>query len=386
LVIGGGIGGLAVAIGLRNRSMDARVFERAPTFREAGSGVVLSPNGVRALDMLDADGALGQRVRALGGKDDPSVAYPFLTPSGQVKMATPFDDLAAKWGAPLVPIHRAELHSALREALPPEALHAGMQLTRIEQSADGVRAHFEDGQSVDGGLLIGADGVRSQVRAQLFNDGLPNYMGITSVRGVVTLKNNPYPTGFLTAGKGVQIFSSNLSEGRLYWAATINETQEGKWPAMTVEQARVALLARVQGWHAPVAAMVGETPADQLVVTDIHDRPPLATWTQGRVTLLGDAAHPMSPFMGQGANMALEDAATLARRLAEAPDYASAFNAYEAARIPRTTRIAKQSRQLGMMGQWSNPVAEWFRDTMMRAMARFMNSEQQDRELYAFEG
>jgi 2-polyprenyl-6-methoxyphenol hydroxylase-like FAD-dependent oxidoreductase len=131
--------------------------------------------------------------------------------------------------------------------------------------------------------------------------------------------------------------------------------------------------------------MVAATPLEDLVVTDIHDRPPLSSWSKGRVTLLGDAAHPMSPFMGQGANMAIEDALCLARSISESAEAGAAFRAYEAERLERTTRMAKQSRQVGMMGQWENPLACWLRDRLMSVMSRFMDQQKQEQWLYGYE-
>jgi 2-polyprenyl-6-methoxyphenol hydroxylase-like FAD-dependent oxidoreductase len=138
----------------------------------------------------------------------------------------------------------------------------------------------------------------------------------------------------------------------------------------------------VREWHRPIPEMIRQTPLDQLVVTDIHDRPALKTWSQERVTLLGDAAHPMSPFQGMGANMALEDAAVLSRLITQNPDPSVLFPQYEALRLARTAKVVAASRQMGMMGQIENPLGMWLRDRMMSVMMRWMDTEKQDAWMY----
>jgi 2-polyprenyl-6-methoxyphenol hydroxylase-like FAD-dependent oxidoreductase len=384
IIVGGGIGGLAAAIALHHRGLDVAVFERRDEFREVGSGLVLAPNGVRALDAIGDGGVLGRKVREVGAAEPASVPYPFLTPAGRVKSEFEAGDVEVKWGAPLVPIRRVELHDLLQDALPAGALHAGARLKDLAQDPSGVTATFAGGGHEEGTLLVGADGVNSTVRRLLHGDTPPRYLGITSVRGLVALPDNPHPAGFLTQGPGLQVFVTPVRGGRLYWAATIN-APEGEWPALGGAAARDRLAARVAGWHDPVERMVAQTPLDELVVTDIADLPSLPRWSVGRATLLGDAAHPMSPFLGQGANVALEDAVVLARRLETAASVPDGLAAYEAAQRERSARIAKQSRQIGMVGQWERPAAIWVRDTGLRLFGRFLSSEKQDRWLYAYD-
>jgi 2-polyprenyl-6-methoxyphenol hydroxylase-like FAD-dependent oxidoreductase len=379
IIIGGGIGGLALAVGLQRRGVDCQVYERAAALREVGSGIVIAPNGIKALDALDPE--VGQRVRSAAPPVFSQDPYPFLHASGRVKMSFAAQDIQARWGAPLVPIHRAELHTILKDGLPSTILHTNAKFATLKQDAQGVTAHFESGQSVNGTVLVGADGLRSQVRTQLFGNVAPDYLGITSIRGVVQLEDNPYPQGFLTSGQGIQIFTASLNRNRLYWTATVN-APEGEWTRKSGSQAQADLIQRVRKWHEPVVRMIEQTPLDQLVVTDIYDRPPLPTWSQGLVTLVGDAAHPMSPFQGMGANMALEDAAVLSRLLAECESAQDAFVRYEDVRKARAERVAKESRQIGMMGQWENPFAIWLRDRMMPLMMRFMDTEKQDAWMY----
>jgi salicylate hydroxylase len=378
LVIGAGIGGPGAAIGLVRAGHNVRIFEQEDPLEAAGSGLVLSPNGVHALDYLDP--AIGQRVR----EEAVSVAepFPYLSPTGEVKVYVPASDIEAKWGAPLVPIRRRLLHRLLVDALPRSDLTTCRRLVTVEENADEVVARFADGSAERGDLLIGADGVWSVVR-HVNADAEPRYLGITSVRGVGPAPDQPYPGGFCSQGPGLQVFAARLRDGLVYWAATIN-APEGEWPRLSVEEGRSRLAQLVGDWHEPVPQLVAGTPEDELVITDIHDMDPLRRWSTARVTLVGDSAHPMAPFLGQGANAALEDAATLCRALSETPDPRRALRAYEAARIKRTTRLATISRRIGVLGQSEHRVGMAVRDIALRIFMRFGGGSG-DSWLYGYE-
>jgi salicylate hydroxylase len=386
LVIGGGIGGLALAIALHNNGIEAEVYERYPQFREISSGVVLSANGVKAVDHL-AQG-LGSKIRAAGLPSQPTdPAYPFLNHKGKLKFSMPPDDHESKFGAPMVAILRTDLHSILLQTAQDcgVKLVQNAKLTRFEQHDNIVTAYFEDGRQATGDYLVGADGLHSTVRSSLFGAEKPDYLGITSVRGVVENLEHPYGrSGFLTTGPGMQLFSSAIGKNRLYWTATIL-APEGEWLKLSATEAQTGLTNMVKDWHAPSAQMIAQSDPATIILTDIHDRPALKTWSRGRVTLLGDAAHPMSPFMGQGANMALEDAVVLAKALKTQLDPAQALASYEAARLERTAQVVKQSRMFGKMGQIKNPLARAAADFMMGVMMKFGNTEKQDKWLFGYE-
>ncbi len=378
LVIGAGIGGPGAALGLARAGHHVRIFEQEDPFGAAGSGVVLSPNGVRALDYLDS--TIGQRVRAEAVRV--AEPFPYLTPAGDVKVYVPSSDIEAKWGAPLVPIRRRLLHRLLVDALPRSSLVTRRRLVSLDEHAGNVVARFSDGSAERGDLLIGADGVWSVVR-HVNADARPRYLGITSVRGIGPAPDQPYPAGFCSQGPGLQVFAARLRDGLVYWAATIN-APENEWPRLSVEAARSRLAGLVRDWHAPVPQLVAEAPADELVVTDIHDMAPLRRWSTARVTLVGDSAHPMAPFLGQGANAALEDAATLCRALRETQDLGRALREYERARMHRTSRLAKMSRQIGALGQAENRLGMAVRDIGLRIFMRFGGGSG-DSWLYGYE-
>jgi len=378
LVIGGGIGGLAAALGLVRAGHGIELFERQPELAEAGSGLVLSPNGVRALDLLDVEA--GRRIRERAADPAP---FPYLTPSGRVKAYGPALDLEERWGAPLVAIRRRELHAILRDALPAGLVRAGRRLTQVAEADGTVTARFSDGSLARGELLIGADGVRSTVRQHVAPEARLTYRGVTSVRGVAPVPGSPYPAGFLSQGRGLQVFATGLRGGGLYWAATVN-APEGAWPSLDLVEIRRRLGERLRSWHAPVPQLIRDTPDQELVVTDVHDMEPLRHWATKRVVLLGDAAHPMTPYLGQGANAAFEDAASLRRHLSEHPDVPSALAAYEAARRGRAGKLARVSRRLGSLGQLENPLGVALRDTGMRLFMRHMPGDA-NAWLYRFE-
>jgi salicylate hydroxylase len=382
-IAGGGIAGLATAIALRNIGFAVDVYERAGAFGEVGAGITLAPNGVKAIDRLSPQ--VGQRLRHIGGWMKEGVPYPYLEASGKVKFETPYDRLEDKWGAPLLSVNRAELHTALRECLPEEVLHVDAQVTDFSQDARTMRTNFRAGDAVTSDLVVGADGLHSAIRRKIVGETSPSYLGFTSVRGVVPYVRggDRFANGFITSAPGAQFFCVFLGNDRLYWCATITAA-EGQWPALALGDAKARLLERVHGWHAPVGDVIESTPTDDFIVLDIFDRPPVKSWTLGRAVLVGDAAHPMSPFMGQGANTALEDAVKLGDCLRTATTIESALKAYEASRMSRAYTIVKQSRSIGEIGQSTNVFKRKLMDVTMSVMMRFVSMDKQYAAVFGY--
>jgi 2-polyprenyl-6-methoxyphenol hydroxylase-like FAD-dependent oxidoreductase len=281
--------------------------------------------------------------------------------------------LARRVGEVSVVVHRADLLAILHQHLPPGCVTLGQRCVRIEQDADGVTAHFDDGSAARGDLLIGCDGIRSVVRAQLVGAGAPVYAGYSACRAVL-----PFDSARVTAGEywgaGARFGIAPLSGGRVYWFATRN-TQADQH--QTPEALRTLLRATFRDWCSPIPEIIATTDPASIIQNDVADRPPLARWSVGRATLLGDAAHPMTPNLGQGACQALEDAVVLARCLDDATDLAAALRTYEQRRIPRTSQLVRQSRRIGQVGQWQHPVACALRDALMRHIL----ARSQDRQL-----
>ncbi|WP_018681529.1 FAD-dependent monooxygenase [Actinokineospora enzanensis] len=344
VVVGGGIAGLALGVSLGLAGRPVTVIERAPRVRAGGAGLVLYPNGVAALDAVSP--RLGAAVRAAGHVPAPGEARPLVTPAGEVLSADPVGSLRDRFGTPQVCV----LRSALQDALLAEAecvgveLHRGQAAVGYADHGDHVTVALADGETLGGSVLVGADGVNSRVRRALLDDGAPTYRGYTSVRGRSPAPA-PFPHGVTVAGQGIDVFCAPVGGGEVYWTAKIT-AQPGAWPAKDPDTARADLLDLVAGWHPALVGMIADT-APGLVVTDIHDRDPVADWSVNRVTLAGDAAHPMSPAMGQGASMALEDAVVLAAHLLDTPDPVTALTDYCARRAPRTAQVVLGSRRKG---------------------------------------
>lgn len=371
LIIGGGIGGLATAIALKQIGLTVEVYERVTTLREVGAGLSLWANAIRALDYL----GLGQTIRALAL---PETSGAIRTANGELLMYNTNAQLQAQFGELSVMAHRAELQDRLRDALNQD-LHLGMDCLAVTEEAQDVRVRFRNGEQAVGDLVIGADGLHSQVRAGLHGQQAPRYAGYTAWRGVVPFDHSQLQPGE-TWGRGARFGQVPMQGGRVYWFATHNSPPGQQSP----DGEKAELLRLFQDWHDPIRALIDATPASAILRNDIYDRPPLKTWGRGRITLLGDAAHPTTPNLGQGACQALEDAVVLAKALQADADIATALRTYEARRIPRTTMIVNRSLRVGQVGQWANPVAVAGRNWLVKhLLARFQ--EQQFAPIVGFE-
>jgi 2-polyprenyl-6-methoxyphenol hydroxylase-like FAD-dependent oxidoreductase len=329
------------------------VFERAPALKEGGAGISVWPNAthvLHVLGLLDRAGAHPMREVEIRTEEGPVLFR-----------IRPWDD-----GTPSLCFHRADLLDLLVSALPPDALRRGRTIVGFTEEAEGVRLQFEDGTEERGAALVGADGLRSRIRAVLHGEAPPVYRGYPTWRGVAPTTFPGSEEGIASEawGPGQRFGMFGLTRGRTYWYATAN-LPEGA--AAVESDPKAALVRRFAGWFEPVGRLVEATPPEAVLVNDVYDRPALRRWGRGRVTLLGDAAHPTTPNMGQGGCMAMEDALVLARCVEAQPDdVPAAFRAYERKRRRRTALIVSQSRQFGWLGQWERPAAVAFRTALGR--------------------
>lgn len=354
IVVGGGIGGLAAAIALRRAGLAVEVYERAPRIEEVGAGLTVQPNAVLALRALGLDTAVVEAGRTVAGAR-------VLRADGRV--LSDVDTAAAyrETGAPAAGIHRGTLQRLLLQALGDDPPRCGRTAVSFEEDAGSVTVHFAEGGSATGVLLVGADGLRSAVRAQVLADGDPVYAGYTAWRGVAPETAATRVAGSSESwGRGRRFGILPIDGARVYWYATLNTPAGGR------DASREALRALFAGWHAPVEALIEATPETAILRNDIFDRPPSPRWGQGRVTLLGDAAHPMAPNLGQGACQAIEDAVVLGHCLRGAADPA-ALRRYEDVRRPRANAVVTAARRIGALGQWENGAARAVRDALFRA-------------------
>jgi 2-polyprenyl-6-methoxyphenol hydroxylase-like FAD-dependent oxidoreductase len=356
LVIGGGIGGLAAAVALRRKGWKIEVFERAPELAEVGAGLSLWSNALAALRRL---GVLEQ-VRALGVAGQTGAVR---IPSGEALLTMKAGATDTAPEGLILLLHRAELLNILYDAAGKDAVRVGSRCVGIDQDAGGVTARFEDGREARGDLLIGADGLRSIVRSALFGSEPPRYGGYTAWRAITRFDLARLTPGE-SWGRGQRFGQWGMTDGRVYWYATETVSEGQGDPPQGRKQ---GLLDLFRGWHTPIEELIEATAETDILRNDVYDRPPLTRWSVGRATLLGDAAHPMTPDMGQGACQAIEDAVILADCLAESPDVPEALRRYETLRIPRTSRVVRESRQAGTIAQWANPLACRFREALLRS-------------------
>ncbi|HEX8072099.1 MAG TPA: FAD-dependent monooxygenase [Pyrinomonadaceae bacterium] len=357
-IVGGGIGGLCAAIALRRAGVETSVYEQAEKLREVGAGITLWPNAVGVLRRLGlAEGLIrrGARMRRAA----------ILTSAGRVLAESRPEELERLTGEPTVALHRADLHALLLAALPEDFVRLGAKFVAAEETPEGVTARFADGRAETADLLVGADGLNSAVRRQLFPAVQPRYSGYTSWRGIAP-QCEGVAEGFTSEslGRGSRFGIVPIGRGRVYWYATENVPAGQAQPQ---GERKGHLLRRFEGWHEPVKRLIEVTPDEHVLRNDIYDIEPMRSWHAGRVVLLGDAAHPTTPNMGQGACMAIESAFTLARSISEAVEVEGALGTYERARMKRTAWVTRQSRMAGRVGQVEGRVACAARDLLLAA-------------------
>lgn len=385
LIAGGGIGGLALALGLRERGIDSEVFERARSYGNVGSGIELTPNGIKSLDQISE--SLGAAVRSTGWCSDlHQEQLPIMTWNGKLLKSRDLVSFRAKWGAPAVGILRAELHRLLVEALERggparTVIHHSAAVTSARTGREKARIQLADGSSAEGDVVVGADGVRSAVRRLVSPKAEARYLGFTSVRGI-SKRPPQHSDGFILVGPGGHFWCEAVNQEQLCWTATIHGP-EGTWPAKPVATAKADLLGLWGHWSAPMPEIVESCELDDMVVTDVHDCATLKHMYAGRVVLLGDAAHPIGPVLGQGANMALEDAARLADLLAAERDVPAALRAYDRARLKRTNTIVHHSRLVARLSHTDNPIAGKLRDILVERVRK--DETYRDQELFSYQ-
>ncbi|TXD39612.1 FAD-binding protein [Lujinxingia vulgaris] len=352
-IIGAGIGGLTAAHALLKAGINVRVFERAPQLRALGAGITMQANAMEALASL----GLAERVHDKGHTIDRAQ---ITTWKGSPLQSLDFGSLGQKIAWPGVAIHRRALIHALAEGLQ-DVLVFNASATHIEQRDDAVHITFEDGTQTSFTALIGCDGLHSVVRRSLLGDEPLRYDGYTSWRGVATMPSKGLATTEMW-GAGKRFGLVPIATDKVYWFAVAEAPQNSPAKDPALEH----LLAMFEGWAAPVEELLHATSPADIIATDCLDRPPIPTWGRGRVTLLGDAAHPMMFNFGQGGCQAVESAVVLGRALQTTPNIEQALRLYERQRIARANLFVKRSFDTGRIAQWKNPLARGIRNLGMR--------------------
>ena len=349
IIIGAGIGGLAAALALQRRGLSVVVYERATEIREIGAGVVIAPNARRALRDLGVDAAL----------ESMSCSVPILHTcnyaSGEIVRVNRNDQIIERQGMGVLQVHRADLHGLLMEAVranDPQALRPGHEFIALAQDATGVSVTFANGASDRGDGVIGADGNISAVRSFLFPGEAPRFTGQVAFRALVPdalvpavirqrqLAMYPAPRRYL--------LHYPLRGGRIMNLIGCGQAVSWEEEGWAIPATNDEFAMHYSDFAPGLLALIRNIPPGGLFKWGLRDREPLHAWTSGRVTMLGDAAHPMTPFLGQGACMALEDALLLGRAFAAAESIEEALRRYETARRSRGTNVQLWSREEGM--------------------------------------
>jgi 2-polyprenyl-6-methoxyphenol hydroxylase-like FAD-dependent oxidoreductase len=337
LVVGAGIGGLAVARVLRDTGFEVRILERSLDMEPLGAGISLWPNAVRVLREIGVASRLPEQA--------PIEAESGLRRwDGKLLAKTNPALIERRYGLPLLLLQRSTLHRALLADGIAGLVQTGAEVTRVGESGAGIRVELREGEPIEADLLVGADGIHSAVRASLLGDGAPKHSGLLAYRAIIAMPKLKLGIGEYWGDR--RVFGTVPADaGHLYWFAT----RPGK-----VEEPREAdpiagLLERHRGWAPEIASVLEATPPGAVLRHPLLDRKPSKRWCGERVALLGDAAHPMLPFIGQGACQAFEDASALGRALGSAPDIPMALRDYEAERRTRAARAMALSRRMGRL-------------------------------------
>ncbi|HYG55632.1 MAG TPA: FAD-dependent monooxygenase [Burkholderiales bacterium] len=338
-IVGGGLGGLAAALFLRRAGLAATVYEQAPEPSEFGAGIVVSPNMVRPLAAL----GLAEGLERIAVRLD--YAWEFRRwQDGRVLSAQPMGEACRQlYGADTYVAHRADLLALLQQALPSGQLRLGHRCVAVRQDDREVEIEFQNGSTTKADVLIGADGIHSVVRGAKVE---ARFSGLCAFRCLVPAERAPdmalRPVHTLWLGPGRHFVHYPISAGRLVNLVAIVPAGDWRSESWTADGRIEDLLAEFQGWDERVRQLIASATTTKRWA--MYDRDPLERWTEGRVTLLGDAAHAMLPFLAQGAAQAIEDAVVLAACLKKTPSVMEALRRYEAIRQPRTSEVQLMSR------------------------------------------
>lgn len=362
-IIGCGIGGATAALALHRAGHDVRVFERAAKLSEVGAGIGLMTNAMRALDTL----SIGNCVRARGHIFHIAELW---TSGRYLLQRMKLEEIVGENAPTSCIIHRADLLSIILENLPSDSCSTSRECIDLQPLKNGVRIHFSNKTNFDADLVIGADGLNSFVRSWLFGESPIRYAGQTCFRGIARFNLDDRHIIREISGKAQRASAMPIDDDRVYWWAALNWQRE---KILSPNLRRQQLLSSFKDWPFGISECIAKTPAESILQNDIVDRLPLSSWSRGRITLLGDAAHPMAPNLGQGACTSIEDALTLAQALNRfGDDYLKVFSFYENQRIERTSKIARLSWLYGLPYLWQNPLAVASRNILTRLVPKVL--------------
>jgi len=357
-VLGGGIGGLSMAAALLRCGFPVDVYEQSDALREAGAGVGLWSNALASLDALGAgaavrNGSLPLRVLAGARPDGTSLSRISLDEFGPE-----FAEAACRI------VLRSTLLAALARCVPAQHVHLTRRAVRVEAEGATARVFFESGESCEADLVIGADGLHSVVRPALVGRDAIRYSGQTCFRGIAPIVVADLDTLREIQGPGQRAAVHPVNENTVYWWVAYNAPGNAPVP---VQERHSHLLKRCAGWPVDLEKAIRATPQEAILHNDLVDRAPIRRYARGPLALMGDAAHPTTPNLGQGANMAIDDAIALARALHQENCLEDAWGRYHQERLDRTRLIVKRSWNFGKLCRWHSRVAVAMREFMVSA-------------------
>ena len=359
-IVGGGLGGLVAAISAHRMGFEADLYEQAPAFGEIGAGIQVGPNAVKVLRALGLDEGLAR----FGATPEHHVGRNWKSGRVLFHSATRRACLE-RFGAAFYQVQRSDLHAHLRTALPESAIHVGKRCVHVESSDGAAAVRFADGSEIEADVVVGADGIHSTVKKVLLGAEEPRFTGVICWRGQVEAAKLPAglipPDSLNWMGPAGCVVHYYVRPGKLVNWIAHRKTDIWAEESWSVEGDKQELLAAFPGWHQSLQTLFRAT--ERCYKWAIFDRDPLPRWSSGRITLLGDAAHPMLPFLAQGGAMAMEDGYMLAGALAShREDVPAALRRYEALRLARATRVQLGSRARADICQVISPLAQFRRD------------------------
>ncbi len=340
-IIGGGIGGLATGLALRKSGFEPIIYERAPAFGEVGAGISLSPNAVKVLEWLGMKDFLKDKA------NEPLEQLLFHGETGDILQQIDRRTCRETYGAAYYQMHRADLMAELVARFGPHGCRMRREFCGLDQREDGVTLQFADGSGEEADIVIGADGLRSVVRDILFDTPAPTFSGHVAWRALIAGDRlGPRSTARTNVnhiGPGKNLVTYPVRGTNLVNMVALTRSDDWAEESWNAKASREDLAAMFAGWTDYVGEVIAQVPEDELFRWGLFIREPLPRWVKGRAALLGDAAHPMLPYMGQGASSAIEDAAIIGRSFAAADDPLSALSLYEQTRVERATFLQAES-------------------------------------------
>lgn len=367
-IIGAGIGGLTLALALEQKGIETEIFEATPVFKPVGAGIVLAINAMQIYQRLELVDALQEQGRTIASMH---ITSPQLKPYSSSSLLPS----EKKFGVGALTIHRAALHEVLRAGLKKTPIQLGKRLVSCINKGGAYQLEWADGSHSTATILVGADGIHSQVRAALFPTTEERFAKEWCWRGVCEydIKSMDTNAVYEAWGKGCRFGIVPLKDKQVYWFACANVTEQ---KAKRLDQHGLKTI--FGSFHSVIGALIAHTPDDCFLLNQLSDLPNNKQWYEGNCCLMGDAAHATTPNMGQGANQAIESAWVLAEQLAKHEVIADAFDAYQAMRQAKAQKIIQTSWQIGQLAQVENPILRGIRRAILALTPTSVTQQQMD--------